>query len=142
MGRQLEPGGWLEVQDHCYPLRSDDDTIKGTKILEWSMFVAEAAEQTGRSVTVAPIFKSMMEEAGFTDIVVKSFKLPTNSWPKDPGYKKLGALTFHANMEGLDGISLQLFTEVLGWTAEDVRVYLVDVRKNLKSRNIHGYWPA
>jgi hypothetical protein len=34
-----------------------------------------------------------------------------------------------------------LFTNVLGWSAAEVETFLVDVRKDLKNRNTHGYWP-
>jgi hypothetical protein len=43
-------------------------------------------------------------------------------------------------MEGLQGISLALFTRVLGWTAEELEVFLVDVRKQFKNKSVHGYW--
>jgi len=35
-----------------------------------------------------------------------------------------------------------LFTNILGWSVEEVEVFLVDVRKDVKSRSIHAYWPV
>jgi hypothetical protein len=35
-----------------------------------------------------------------------------------------------------------LFTNVLGWSAADVEAFLVGVRKDLRNRNIHAYWPV
>lgn len=42
---------------------------------------------------------------------------------------------------GLSGISLALFTRALGWEREAVEVFLVDVRKDIKDRSKHSYWP-
>lgn len=42
---------------------------------------------------------------------------------------------------GASGLSLALFTRALGWTPEEVEVFLVDVRKDMKNKNIHGWWP-
>lgn len=123
-------------------MQSDDGTIDGTRISEWSKLIVEAADRTGRSITVAPTFKSMMEDAGFEEVVEKIVKLPINPWAKAAEYKRLGRFTFVANDLALESVSLYYFTEVLGWSPEQVHVYLVDVRKDLAKPSIHGYWPA
>jgi len=41
---------------------------------------------------------------------------------------------------GLEGTSLFLLTKVLGWSVEEVQVFLVQVRKDFANRRIHGYW--
>lgn len=42
---------------------------------------------------------------------------------------------------GLQGLSLALFTRGLGWSAEELEVFLVDVRKDMRNNRIHSYWP-
>jgi hypothetical protein len=44
-------------------------------------------------------------------------------------------------MDALQALSYMSFTNGLGWTTADVEVLLVDVRKDIKNRNIHSYWP-
>lgn len=39
------------------------------------------------------------------------------------------------------GISLAFFTRGLGWTVEELEVFLVKVRKDMKNSQIHAYWP-
>jgi hypothetical protein len=41
----------------------------------------------------------------------------------------------------LEGISMAIFTRVLGWSKEAVEVFVVDVRKEMKDTGIHIYWP-
>jgi len=44
-----------------------------------------------------------------------------------------------ATAPGLEGLSLGLFTRVLGWTKEEVEVFLVGVRRDMKDTRIHTY---
>ena len=46
-----------------------------------------------------------------------------------------------ANVDpNLEGLSLAIFTRMLGWTPEEVALFLVGVRKELKSPRVHAYW--
>lgn len=42
---------------------------------------------------------------------------------------------------GLSGLSMALYTRELGWDPQELEVFLVNVRKDLKDRSKHGYWP-
>jgi hypothetical protein len=48
-------------------------------------------------------------------------------------YENIGA--------GLSGLSMALFTRGLNWSAEEVEIFLVDVRKDMRKLRIHAYWP-
>jgi hypothetical protein len=41
---------------------------------------------------------------------------------------------------GLEGLSMALFTRILGWTKEETDVFLAGVRKDMKNTKIHAYW--
>jgi len=41
---------------------------------------------------------------------------------------------------GVQGLSMAIFTRGLGWSAEEVEAFLVDVRKDMKDTKIHGYY--
>lgn len=41
---------------------------------------------------------------------------------------------------GVEGISMAIFTRGLGWSAQEVEAFLVDVRKDMKDTKIHGYY--
>ncbi len=43
---------------------------------------------------------------------------------------------------GLQALSLMLFTNVLGWSAVEVESFLIGVRKDVRNRNLHAYWPV
>tara|TARA_R110002060_G_scaffold40647_2_gene52006 strand:- start:1389 stop:1721 length:333 start_codon:yes stop_codon:yes gene_type:complete len=81
------------------------------------------------------------EERGFEDVTEHVIKLPVNTWPKDKRLKLLGAWEMENLLSSLEGMVMRIFQKALGWTAEEVLVFLVDVRKDIKNRNLHGYWP-
>lgn len=91
---------------------------------------------------MAPTFKRMMEEVGFVGVSETLVKLPINGWAKEKRHKELGRWTQASHSIGLEGVSLFLFTQILGWAKEETLVFLADVRKDLFNTKIHGYWPA
>ncbi|OAP64940.1 hypothetical protein AYL99_00912 [Fonsecaea erecta] len=138
----LTPGGWLELQDCIFPLATDDGTFhKGQTIWEWGNLLLEASEKLGRSLGAATQHREHMIAAGFTNVSVKHFKWPTNSWPKDPKHKLVGLWTLANIGQGLDGLSMALLSRGHGWTREQVLAYLPAVRKDLRNSAIHAYWP-
>lgn len=139
----VKPGGYLEMQDLALPFTSDDGTASpSTTLVKYCNLAIEAFAKMGRPADIARSYKRMMEEAGFVDVVEVVHKWPTNTWPKDPEHKEIGAWQLTNNLEGVQGWVMAPFTRVLGWTPAEVEIFLVDVRKDLKNRKIHAYWPV
>ncbi len=82
----------------------------------------------------------MMRDAGFEDVVAIPIKWPINPWPKDPKHKELGLWALGNFSWGCESMSLALFTRALGWSAEEVTVFMGQVRSDLKRRRYHAYW--
>ena len=138
----LKPGGWMEMQDTCFPMLSDDGTLApGGALHTWNQLMVRGGEIAGREITVSARYKQWMLETGFVDVVEVKHKWPQNTWPKDPRYKELGSWTLTNILEGLQGFSLAPMTRCLGMSREEVELLLVDVRKDMKNRAIHSYWP-
>lgn len=45
-------------------------------------------------------------------------------------------------LDGLQGVSLALFTKALGWSTTQLETFLVQVRKDIQNRKIHAYFPV
>jgi hypothetical protein len=137
----LDPGGYLELCDGVFPVYTDDDSFPPDSALKkWGDLILTAASNLGRSADSALLYKEQMESAGFVNVVQKIYKWPTNGWPKDKKMKELGMWNY-ANMgESTSGLSLALFTRGLGWSMEELEVFLIDVKKEMKSTKIHAYW--
>ncbi|OCK86192.1 S-adenosyl-L-methionine-dependent methyltransferase [Lepidopterella palustris CBS 459.81] len=138
--RYLRPGGWMESQEYMSTLYCDDGTMDSNyAFAEWTATQDKAAMTMGRPLRIANKLKRWYEQAGFVDVHEEIYKLPINSWPKDPQFKMLGRFNETNLLDGLQAFSLQLFQKGLGWTKDEIEVYLVQVRKALSDRNVHAY---
>uniref|UniRef100_A0A0D2Y330 Methyltransferase n=1 Tax=Fusarium oxysporum (strain Fo5176) TaxID=660025 RepID=A0A0D2Y330_FUSOF len=118
----LSPGGWVECQDITFPAQCDDGTLKKDSYIDqWSSLMIEATNKFGRTAESAKFYKQQMIDAGFAD---------------DSGF------WCNHNIAGeLSGLSMVLFTRGLGWSPEEVEVFLAKVRTDMKDRRIHAWWP-
>lgn len=86
--------------------------------------------------------KRWMVEAGFVDVTEKKFAVPANPWARGAEQKVRGAMMMANLLEVAQGITMNVFTKVLGWSTEEVELFLVDIRAGLKDRRVHGYVPV
>ncbi|KAK2063557.1 methyltransferase domain-containing protein [Colletotrichum caudatum] len=137
----LNPGGWIEVTDST-PARSDDGTLtEDLALSQWCELLSKGTAALGTPFGAAPKYKEQLREAGFVNVNEVIFKWPTNEWARHPRHKELGTWSYENAMMGLEGLCLAIFTRVLQWPKEKIDVLLVQVRNDLKNREIHAYWP-
>ncbi|OBR02190.1 TAM domain methyltransferase [Colletotrichum higginsianum IMI 349063] len=137
----LEPGGYIELQDNMFPLFCQDGTMSEDYLpLKWTNLLVEATEKLGRPVTVAASFKQMLEDAGFVDVEEKKRMWPINPWPKDEKLRELGSWSLESAMSGIEAVSLGLFTRVLDWSPEETRVFCAYVRNEHRKIGVHAYY--
>lgn len=137
----LKPGGYFEVKEADGTAISDDDSIpEDCKLRIWERECMKACNLIGQSPTAPENVKRWMEEAGFVDVEERIFRLPMNTWPKDPALKEAGRFQCLQYLEAVSPYALGLLVEVLGWTREETEVFLVGVRDNIKDRSIHAYF--
>lgn len=139
----LEPGGYLEFQDYGLPLKCADDTLEGTSLQKWGLLLCKAARNLGRPMgsDVSDHYREWMEEAGFVDVEEQQFMWPSNTWPRDKYMKQLGHWNMINILEGLEGFCLALLIRGLGWSKEEVDVFVAKVATDIKDRKIHAYYP-
>ncbi|KAK3367711.1 S-adenosyl-L-methionine-dependent methyltransferase [Podospora didyma] len=136
----MAPGGVIEFQEYSARLQAVDDTLKGTAIELWSNRVLEAVSRAGKDGLCCHKFKQQMLDVGFVDVVEKRFALPGNAWARGAEEKMLGTMQLENMMEGIQGMSMNLFNKVLGMSREEVELFLMDVRKDMRNRHIHFYY--
>lgn len=138
-----KPGGWVEAQEFSYVRQSDDNTIPpDSKIKHWEDLWTEGIQKVGLQGTCDPeLVVQQMSAAGFQKISRLSFKWPVGVWPRDQKLKECGYLTMMMLMDGYHGLSVKVFTQLLGWSVEEMEILLAECRSELKRKDIHGYWP-
>ncbi|KAH6708972.1 S-adenosyl-L-methionine-dependent methyltransferase [Leptodontidium sp. MPI-SDFR-AT-0119] len=138
----LAPGGWIEFADIVFPARCDDDTMPpSTALAGFGNLYLEASQKVGRPTDSATRYKKQLEDAGFVNVKEVVYKWPQSAWPRDAKFRELGLWTMENWVGGLEGLSMAFFTRGLGWSKEELEVYLVKVRQDMRNRKIHAYWP-
>ena len=138
--RHCKPGGFVELQELDPRLRSDDGThLACNHHQEYIKLMLQASEDYGKPIPAQADLRPWVEDAGFVDVKEYTFKIPVNSWPKDKKLKEVGKYQCMNYTEGMEGISIGLFTRVLKWQPMEVSVFLARIRKELASREYHIY---
>ncbi|KAF5551650.1 methyltransferase [Fusarium mexicanum] len=138
----LSPGGWYEIQDIQLPVFCDDGTLdlETSPLMKWQECLIEGSRKLGRPLGESDKYKDIVEKTGFRNVVETIYTWPTNSWPQEPKLKELGKWNLINFESGLEGVSLALFTRVLGWSKDEVLSLCADVRNELRNPKVHGYW--
>jgi len=82
----------------------------------------------------------LMRDAGFVDIVRIPYKWPINQWPRDERHKEIGEWTEANFVNGLESITLAMFTRFLGWTKSQVWDFITQVIVDWRDLRHHGYF--
>ncbi|CUS09613.1 unnamed protein product [Tuber aestivum] len=136
-----KPGGYVELQEINCEVYSDDNTLPPNSAVEkWTLLMADAARKNKRPMDICRELQPMLEEAGFINVSREVYKLPSGPWAKDSKLKEIGAFNLVNLLEGLEGLSLALFTRVLGWSAEEVMAFLPSVRQEVQRKDVHLIW--
>ncbi|KAL4816687.1 S-adenosyl-L-methionine-dependent methyltransferase [Aspergillus spinulosporus] len=135
---QLKPGGWIEFQEFHLVNYSEDGSLKeGNNVNRFYELLREALDKINRPVTIGKELERIVREAGFVNVHHEVFQLPLGTWPKERRMKEIGALNMLQMLDGLEAFSAATFTNILGWTIEEVQVFLALVRKDAKDRGVH-----
>jgi len=140
--RACKPGGWVESFEASCVYKSDDGSLKeGSPMDQWGKVFVEAGNKFGRPFDVVGdgVVKAAYEEAGFKDAQVWTFKCPIGGWPADGHLREIGHFALMGIDVDLEGWILFIWTAVMGWSKEEVTVYVAHLRKQLRDRRVHGY---
>lgn len=135
--RNLEVGGWAEFQDFDLTYYSEDGTLDNTDLHSWITTLTGAADKLGRDSNPGHKLEGWVRGAGFANVVHRKFKVPFGLWPKDPLLKEVGGYNHAQASMGLEGLTMRLYTSVLGWKEEEILALLARVRKDLNNPRIH-----
>lgn len=138
---QLQPGGYLEMQDGNFPLRCRDGTLEGTALDTWCKECVKGGVKLGRQWTNTQYYRRWMEELGFEDVHEKVFEVATSSWPRGVKQKELAHWCQADLLEGLTS-TVSLFTRVLGYSREQVEILHMDARIDVKNKHVHAFMPV
>ncbi|KAK1986408.1 methyltransferase domain-containing protein [Colletotrichum cereale] len=139
----LVPGGWIELQELDLFAMSDDGTLtEDHALLKWCRLLQGASEKLGRPYVSPPTLNDLLSEIGFVDVSLSLYKCPSNPWAKDQKYRQIGVIQSENMLSGVEAFTMASLTRAFDWTPKEVNVLLIDVRNDIKNRDIHAYWPT
>ena len=106
--------------------------ISNHAVCKWLGKLDEASKITGRPMSPGPLLEGFVRDAGFENMHHKRFRMPLGPWPKDPAYKELGLYNITQFEDGVEGFSLALLVGVLGWTVDEVKAVVEEVKKDTR----------
>lgn len=111
---------------------------KGTdNEVETSAPVAE-----GSSTAEAPVNQQQATTAPEAGQAATLEALPIGAWPKDPKLKEVGRFQALQELKVIESYTPGLFSRVLGWSNEEIQVFMAKVKAELKDPAIHLYLPV
>jgi metalloendopeptidase OMA1, mitochondrial len=129
----LEPGGWFESQELWPRACCVDGTMpEDWKFIEWAANQDEAAMNANQPLRIANKLARWYKEAGFVDVQQHICRIPIGGYLNEAQPKMIGKFWLRQLIEGLPAFTMAYFTRHLGWSPDQVEVYLVEVRKALK----------
>lgn len=136
------PGGYIEIDDSVFPFGCDDGTMTPDSALaKWTTLLLEASKKFNHSLDSATTYQEALMKAGYVDVQIVANPWPLNSWARDRRFKEIGHWVNQNMLQGAEALTLALFTRALGWTPQEVEIFLVDIRRDLCDPRIHAFIP-
>lgn len=134
----LEPGGYLELQDPILPWKFATPPPENSAFERWSNLSIEASIKGGRPWNNVQHYSKWLKEVGFEDVQESKFFVPTGTWTNEPRDMQIGTWAL-LNLQ----IGLQAWTfrnlERIGWTAEQTQALIEEVKEELQSGRLQTY---
>jgi len=138
----LKPGGWFELQEiHHKPQCHDNSMPAGHPVVEFWTAVTAGLAALGVNLNATLDLADMLRAAGFVNVTTKIFQIPIGVWPKSKVLKVVGLYWRTILLDGVQPIALGPLTRGLGWSKEEVEVWLVKVRQAYMEGRVHSYMP-
>lgn len=136
----LKPGGWIEQVEMGVVPKSEDGSVAPDSIFaKWGEVSLAAGDAFGKSLRTVDESKQGLVDAGFEGVVEHRFKWPVGGWSRDPKMKEIGLFNRLHWEQGIEGWCMFLLTNYLGWSREEVMVYLGKMRTMLRDKHVHAY---
>ncbi|KAH8889718.1 S-adenosyl-L-methionine-dependent methyltransferase [Thozetella sp. PMI_491] len=138
--RHLRPGGFIELQDLCYKICSDDNTIPPNYPLVRLIDMVKRIfiEKYGFDLTHVENFTELLTSKGFVNVQRKLFKLPIGEWPKNPSLNAIGRYWRPVLIDFFSAMASKPFTEA-EIDRHEVEDLIHQCHVAMANRRIHAY---
>lgn len=135
----LKPGGWVEFTEWIAILQSPNHSLRGTAFRKWNDLLEQGMRQCGTTLYYPDKLKPLLQETGFEHIIETRNGATTNACYPGKKLQRIGHLMTQNWLLILEPLSMPVFTQALGWTPDEVKTFLVDVRKEIGNTQYHSF---
>ncbi|KAH7245657.1 S-adenosyl-L-methionine-dependent methyltransferase [Fusarium tricinctum] len=135
----LKPGGWVEFTEWIALLHSPNHSLKGTAFRKWNDLLEQGMRSFGTTLNYPNQFKPFLQEVGFERIIETRNGAPTNACYPGKKLQRIGHLMTQNWLLILEPLTMPVFTAGLGWTPEQVKQFLGDVRAEIGNTQYHSF---
>ncbi|KAF4450828.1 hypothetical protein F53441_6099 [Fusarium austroafricanum] len=145
--QHIKPGGWMELQEiHHYPHNARTGEAvppHAHPVAQYWTYINEGLAVLGVDFPAAAGGKlaAKMQAAGFVNVTERIFHVPLGTWPKNQVLKTVGLYWRTILTDGLQAIALGPMSRGMGWSREEIEVFLVDVRRAYSDNTALLYMP-
>ncbi|KAH8896810.1 S-adenosyl-L-methionine-dependent methyltransferase [Thozetella sp. PMI_491] len=132
------PGGWVELQEFGGYILSDDDSLTECSLPKFFDLSAEAMAKFGAKFRIGNDLGPLMMEAGYTNVTLKTIKVPIGTWPKDKTLRLCG-MYMARNLSDLLGVMASKPLLALGMSKAEAEVLAAKARQDMKNPAFHAY---
>ena len=86
----------------------------------------------GRTFQIYDQMRGYIENAGYVDVVARTWKVPIGGWAKDPRLKSVGLYTLLFLDQSVEGFALYMLKSVMGWEFEEIQVLIAQMKEGWK----------
>ncbi|KAK2923474.1 hypothetical protein FoTM2_016998 [Fusarium oxysporum f. sp. vasinfectum] len=135
----LKPGGWVEFTEWIAILQSPNHSLDGTAFRKWNDLLEQGMRSFGTTLYYPNKFKPLLQETGFEHIIETRNGAPTNACYPGKRLQRIGHLMTQNWLLVLEPLTMPVFTQALGWSPDQVKSFLVDVRKEIGNTQYHSF---
>lgn len=115
-----------------------DEYAQRSAVKRYIDLVVVGAESQGINVDGFSNMEAMLAKKGFENIEVKHFKWPLGTWARGAYYRNLAAMLKQNFVMVLEALALRPLAH-LGWSADEIQIFLAEVRNELRENKVNAY---
>ncbi|KAM0242296.1 hypothetical protein ACHAP5_007236 [Fusarium lateritium] len=135
----LKPGGWVEFTEWIAHLHSPNHSLRGTAFRRWNDLMEQGMRNLGTTLKYPNQYKPFLQEVGYERIIETRHGAPTNACYPGKKLQRIGHLMTQNWLLILEPLSMPVYTAGLGWTQEQVKQFLSEVRMELANTQYHSF---
>lgn len=135
----LTPGGWLEHIEPSILMKSDDGSLPAdSNLAAFGPLMSSICDSLGKSANIHASLSDLASSVGFTNIELRSYKMPLGAWPKTEVWRHAGMVNEVQWKEGVEGGAMFLLTQIgepgptgKKWNADEVKVLVAKMKSEI-----------